>query len=135
MARFYIIIFLIRIKSKKKLYGNERLCLPCALMGVHQSGPLCTTNLLYWERCSDKNIENLEGIWLIVTIWKSKLLEQIKKDYLKAVVESVLLDGSFAWALYKWLENKLNGTYTRMIRAILDISTHPSKERLYGNLI
>ena len=31
---------------------------------------------------------------------------------------------------------KLNGTYTRVLRANLNIhwSTHPSKERLYGNL-
>ena len=69
------------------------------------------------------------------TIWKSALPEQIKKPFLKAVVESVLLYGSFARALTKRLENKLNVTYTRVIRAILDISTHPSKERLYGNLI
>ena len=89
-------------------------------------------NLLYWERCSHKNIENLEGFWLIAnnleicTSWE---------DFFKAVVESVLLYGSFAWALTKRLENKFNGTYKRMIGAILDISTHPSEERLYGNLI
>ena len=72
--------------------------------------------------------------WL-QTIWKSALPEQIKKDIFKAVVESVLLYGSFAWSLTKRLENKLNGTYTRLIRGILNISTHPSKERLYGNLM
>ena len=69
------------------------------------------------------------------TIWKSALPEQIKKDFFKAVVESVLLYGSFARALTKRLENKLHGKYTRMLRGILNISTHPSKERLYGNLI
>ena len=54
----------------------------------------------------------------------------------RAVVKSVLLYGSSAWTLTKSVENKLNWTYTRMLRAILNIhwSTHPSKERLYGNL-
>ena len=53
------------------------------------------------------------------------------------MVESVLLYGSFAWTFAKRLENKLNGTYTSMLCAILNIywSTHPSKEGLYGNLV
>ena len=48
-----------------------------------------------------------------------------------------MLYGSSAWTLTKRLENKLNGTYTCMLRAILNIhlSTHPSKEHLYGNLV
>ena len=71
------------------------------------------------------------------TIWKSKHPEQIKKSFFRAVVESVLLYGSSRWTLTKRLENKLNGTYTRMLRAILNIhwSTCSSKERLYGNLV
>ena len=55
------------------------------------------------------------------TIWKSTLPEQIKKDFFRAVVESVLLYGSSAWTLTKRLESKLNGTYTRMLRVILNI--------------
>ena len=70
-------------------------------------------------------------------IWKSALPEQINKGFFRAVVESVLFYGSSAWTLTKTLENKLNETYTRMLRAILNIhwSTYPSKERLYGNLV
>ena len=55
------------------------------------------------------------------TIWKSTLPEQIKKGFFRAVAESVLLHGSFTWTLTKRLENKLNGTYTRMLCAILNI--------------
>ena len=55
------------------------------------------------------------------TIWKSTLPEQIKKGFFRAVVESVLLYGSSAWTLTKRLESKLNGTYTRMLCAILNI--------------
>ena len=71
------------------------------------------------------------------TIWKSKPPEQIKKSFFRAVVELVLLYGSSAWTLTKRLENKLNGTYTPMLRVILNIhwSTCSSKERLYGNLV
>ena len=71
------------------------------------------------------------------TIWKSTLAEQIKKSFFRAVVESVLLYGSSSWTLTKRLERKLNGTYTCMLCAILNIhwSAHPSKERLYGNLV
>ena len=54
------------------------------------------------------------------TIWKSTLPEQIKKGFFRAVVESVLLYGSSAWTLTKRIESKLNGTYTRMLRAILN---------------
>ena len=55
------------------------------------------------------------------TIWKSTLPEQIKKGFFRAVVESVLLYGSSSWTLTKRLESKLNGTYTRMLRVILNI--------------
>ena len=70
------------------------------------------------------------------TIWKSTLPEQLKKGFFRAVVESVLLYGSFTWTLTKRLQNELNGTYTRMLHAILNIhwSTRPSKGRLYGSL-
>ena len=70
-------------------------------------------------------------------IWKSTLPEQIKKGFFRAVVESVLLYGSSAWTLTKRLESKLNGTNTRMLRAILNIHwrIYPSKERLYGDLV
>ena len=70
-------------------------------------------------------------------IWKSALPKQINKSFFRAVVESVLFYGSSAWTLTKTLESKLNETYTRMLRAILNIhwSKLPSKERLYGNLV
>ena len=47
---------------------------------------------------------------------KSTIPEQIKKGFFRAIVESVLLYRSSAWTLTKSLENKLNGTYSRMLR-------------------
>ena len=135
MARFYIIIFLIKIKLKKRC-TEMRDCFYLAPWWG------CTRAVHYVLLISSIEKDVLIRIsktwrdfdWL-QTIWKSALPEQIKKDIFKAVVESVLLYGSFAWSLTKRLENKLNGTYTHLIRGILNISTHPSKERLYGNLM
>ena len=72
----------------------------------------------------------------LTKIWKSSLPKNLKRRFFQATVESVLLYGSSAWTLTKDLETRLNGTYTRMLRAVLDISwkKHPTKQALYGNL-
>ena len=69
-------------------------------------------------------------------IWKSTLPEDMKRNFFRATVESVLLYGSTTWTLTKKLSDLLDGTYTRMLRAILNISwkKHPTKTRLYGHL-
>ena len=70
------------------------------------------------------------------TIWKSSLPDNTKRTFFRAVVESVLIYGSTAWTLTKHLEDKLDGTYTRMLRAILNKSwkQHPTNDQLYGNI-
>ena len=69
-------------------------------------------------------------------IWKSSLPENLKREFFGATVESVLLYGSSTWTLTEEMEKRLNGTYTRMLRAILNISwkQHPTRQRLYGDL-
>ena len=69
-------------------------------------------------------------------LWKSDLPGNLKRDFFRAIVESVLLYGSSTWTLTKRLETKLDGTYTRMLRTILNISwkQHPTKQDLYGHL-
>ena len=49
---------------------------------------------------------------------------------------SILLYGCTTWTLTKRLEKKLDGNYTRMLRAILNKSwrQHPTKHQLYGHL-
>ena len=51
----------------------------------------------------------------------------LKRNIFRAVVEYTLLYGSEAWTLTKKHEKNLDGTYTRMLRAILNISwkEHP----------
>ena len=69
-------------------------------------------------------------------VWKSTLPNDIKREFFQAIVESVLVYGSNSWTLTKKLQSKLDGTYTRMLRAALNISwkKHPTKQRLYGHL-
>ena len=52
------------------------------------------------------------------------------------MVVSLLLYGCTTWTLTKWLEKKLDGNYTRMLRAILNKSwrQHPTRHQLYGHL-
>ena len=75
----------------------------------------------------------LDGLHII---WKSNIPDEMKREFFRAIVESVLMYGSNTWTLTKRLEPKIDGTYTRMLQAALNISwkKHPTKQRLYGHL-
>ena len=49
-------------------------------------------------------------------LWKSDLTDKMKRSFFQAAVTSILLYGR----LKKRLEKKLDGNYTRMLRAILN---------------
>ena len=53
----------------------------------------------------------------------------MKRSFFQAAVVSILLYGCTIWTLTKRLEKKLDGNYTRMLRAILNKSwrQHPHK--------
>ena len=57
-------------------------------------------------------------------------------SFFQAVVVSILLYGCTSWKLIKRREKKLDGNYTRMLRAILNKSwrQHHKKHQLYGHL-
>ena len=69
-------------------------------------------------------------------IWKSDLTDKIKRSFFQAAVVSILLYGGTTWTLTKRLKKKLDGSYTRMLRAILNKSwrQHPTRHQLYGHL-
>ena len=69
-------------------------------------------------------------------IWKSDQTDKMKGSFFQAVVVSILLYGCTTWTLTKRLEKKLDGNYTRMLRAILNKSgrQHPIRHQLYGHL-
>ena len=58
-----------------------------------------------------------------------------KGSFFQAAVVSILLHGCTTWTLTKWLK-KLDGNYTRMLRAILNKSwrQHSTKHQLYAYL-
>ena len=60
----------------------------------------------------------------------------MKHSFFQAAVVSILLCGCTTWTLTKWLQKKLDGNYTRMLRAILNKfrRQHPTKHQLYGHL-
>ena len=60
----------------------------------------------------------------------------MKCSFFQAAVVSILLYGFTTWTLTKRLKKKLDGNYTRMLRAILNKSwrQHPTRHQLYGHL-
>ena len=86
---------------------------------------------------TEKDIETrLTKAWTAInrlsTIWKSDLTDKMKRSFFQAAVTSILLYGCTTWTLTKRLEKKLDGNYTRMLRAILNKSwrQHPTRHQL-----
>ena len=69
-------------------------------------------------------------------IKKSDLTDKRKRSFFKAAVESILLYGCTTWTLTKRLEKKLDGNYTRTLRAILNKSwrQHPTRHQLFDHM-
>ena len=72
----------------------------------------------------------------LMMICESDLTDKMKRSFFQAAVTSILLYGCTTWTLTKQLEKKLDGNYTRMLRAILNKSwrQHPTRHQLYGHL-
>ena len=90
---------------------------------------------------TEKDIDTrLSKAWTAIDrlsiIWKSDLTDKMKRIFFQAAVVSILLYGCTTWTLTKRLEKKLNGNYTRMLRAILNKSwwQHPTRHQLYCHL-
>ena len=90
---------------------------------------------------TEKDIETrLTKAWTAINrlsiIWKSDLTDKMKRSFFQAAVTSILLYGCTTWTQTKRLEKKLDGNYTRMLRAILNKSwrQHPKWHQLYGHL-
>ena len=64
----------------------------------------------------------------------------MKRNFFRETVESVLLGenlyGAIAWTLTSTLEKKIDGDYTRMLRAALNVSwrEHMTNRELYNNI-
>ena len=60
----------------------------------------------------------------------------MKHSFFQAAVVLIVLYGCTTWTLTKRLEKKIDGHYTRMLRAILSKSwrQHPTRHQLFGHL-
>ena len=69
-------------------------------------------------------------------IWKLDLTDKMKRSFFQAPVVSIQLYGCTTWTLTKRPRKKLDGNYTRMLRAVLNKSwqQHPTRYQLYGHL-
>ena len=78
-----------------------------------------------WSACND-----------LKKIWKSHLSRNIKLHIFKTIIEPILLYGSETWTLSKKMEARLDGTYTRLLMRVQNLSwkSHPSKKEIYGDL-
>ena len=90
---------------------------------------------------TEKDIDTpLTKAWMAIDrlsiIWKSDLTDKMKHSFFQAAVVWILLYGCTTWTLTKRLEKKLDGNYTRMLRAVLNKSgrQHPTRHQLYGHL-
>ena len=80
-----------------------------------------------WIEGTERDIKVRKGkAWAALhrlkDIWKSKLSKSLKIRLFIAACESVLLYGSETWTLTKAQEKRLDGTYTKMLRMVLDVS-------------
>ena len=64
----------------------------------------------------------INWLFLFYFIWKSDLTDKMKRSFFQAAVVSILLYGCTTWTPNKRLEKKLDGNYTRILRAILNKS-------------
>ena len=96
---------------------------------------------LYKSSSTEKDIDTrLTKAWTAIDslsiMWRSDLTDKMKRSFLLAAVVSIQLYGCTTWTLTKRLEKKLDGNYTRMLRAILNESwlQHPTRHQLYDHL-
>ena len=94
------------------------------------------------KAATEKDIDTrLTKAWTAIDrlsiIWKSDLTDKMKRSFFQASVISIQLYGCTTWTLTKRLKKKLDGNYTRMLRAILNKSwrQHPTRNQLYGHLL
>ena len=98
-------------------------------------------NWTNWTLCAKKLCyTRLTKAWAAIKrlsiIWRSDLTDKMKRIFFQAAVASILLYECTTWTLTKRLKKKLDGNYTRMLRAILNKSwrQHPTRHQLYGHL-
>ena len=110
------------------------LCLLC--LSSLDGPPLKLVDKFTYLGSSVASTKAWTAIKRLSIIWKSDLTDKMKRSFFQAAVASILLYGCTTWTLTRRLEKKLDGNYTRMLRAILNKSwqQYPIRHQLYGHL-
>ena len=93
------------------------------------SSPLKLVDKFTYQGSSVSSTEtdiNTQLAWAAIdrlsVIWKSDLTDKMKRSFFQAAIVSILLYGCTTWTLTKQMHKRLDGNYTRMLRAILNKS-------------
>ena len=94
-----------------------------------------------WIDSTEKDIKTRKAqAWQalnkMTNIWESGMSRGLKIRFFLAAIESILLYGCESWTVTTKIERSLNGTYTRMLRKVLNVQwwTHTTNAALYGDL-
>ena len=94
-----------------------------------------------WLQSSEKDMsirigQSWSALNKLEKVWKSNLQNHLKIGFFRATVESVLLYGAESWTMTVKMRDKLDGTYTKMLRVVLGVSwkQHKTNKELYGKL-
>ena len=89
---------------------------------------------------SEKDFQIRKGLaWAacnkLHAIWSSKLTDKIKLLTFHTIIEPILLYGSETWTMSKLQEKRLDGTYTRLLMRVKNLSwkNHPTLNIIYGD--
>ena len=76
------------------------------------------------------------ALFALTKVWRSSISMTTKLKIFKTSIESILLYGCESWTLTKQISASIDGTYTRMLRAVQNVSwqQHLPNSVLYGAL-
>ena len=89
---------------------------------------------LKWLQTSNTLGHGLAAVNMIS--WLEKLMQKYQDAYLQSKCESVLLYGAETWTITNKIQKSLDGCYTRMLKAALNVSWKDkiTNHELYGEL-
>ena len=79
-----------------------------------------------WKSSSLKDFEFRKALaWKVChnmkKLWKSNLAKTLKIRIVKVTIKTTLLYGTETWTINKWLEKRINGCYTKLLRMVLNV--------------
>ena len=107
----------------------------CNVLNVFKCCYLILIMFTHSKMVSIVGNDRIYSINRLSVIWKSELIDKMKRNFFQAAVVLILPYECTTWTLTKRMEKKLDGNYTRMLRAIINKSwkQYPTKKQLYGH--